>query len=197
MIIQKFFRNPAFWIMSAALLLCNLPQAIALTSLSLVLNENGAPALLVSALISAFATGTLVGRYICGLALDRFPAHIVSAIGMGLPFIGLSLLASDFDSPAALTVGVMLFGLSVGAEGDLVGYLVVRNFGVRVYSSVLGLMTAMISTSTSAGALLLGFTLAATDTFVLFLSICAVSVLVGSLLFLLLKKPAAEAGAAG
>lgn len=189
----EILRKPAFWFMGGALLLCNLPQVIALTQLNLILIENGATPIQVSAMISSFATGTLAGRFLCGICLDRFPAHVVSAIGMGLPCVGLFVLASDLDAPAALSLAVLLIGLAFGAEGDLVGYLVVRIFGVRIYSSVLGLMTAIISTSASLGALLVGVTLASTGSYVLFLNICAVAVLVGSLMFLPLKTSAAHA----
>ena len=96
----------------------------------------------------------LVGRFLCGLALDRFAAHLVAAIGMGLPAIGLFLLASSFDTSAVLMLSVLLIGLSFGAEGDLVGFLVVRHFGVHVYSSVMGMMTAAIAISSSIGAAL-------------------------------------------
>lgn len=188
----EIVRNPAFWVMATALLLCNLPQVIMLTQLNLVLIENNATPIQVSGMISAFATGTLAGRFLSGLALDRFRAHIVAAIGMGLPAIGLFLLASNLDTPAALGAAVLLIGLAFGAEGDVVAYLVVHNFGVRIYSSVLGLMTAIISSSASLGALLLGYTLAITDTFVLFLNICGVAVLIGGMLFLLLKNKAAR-----
>jgi hypothetical protein len=144
----------------------------------------------ISAMISSFATGTLIGRFMCGVALDRFPAHIVSAIGMGLPCIGLFLLATPMDGPLILSISVLLIGLAFGAEGDLVAYLVVRIFGVRIYSSVLGLMTALISTSASLGALLVGYTLAVTNSYVVFLNICGVAVLAGSLMFLLLRADA-------
>lgn len=183
------FKTPAFWFMGSALLLCNLPIVIALTQLNLILVEKGATAAQVSTMISAFAGGTLVGRFIAGAALDRFPAHIVAAIGMGLPCIGLFLLASDLHTPAVLAAAVLLIGFAFGAEGDLIGYLVVRIFGVRIYGSVLGLMTAITSLSASLGALLVGLTLSITDTYVLFLKISGTAVLIGSFLFLLLRKP--------
>jgi len=192
----EIIRSPAFWVMAVALLLCNLPQVIMLTQLNLVLIENNATPTPVSAMISAFATGTLIGRFVSGLALDRFPARIVATISMSLPCAGLFLLASSLDSPISIGIAVLLIGLAFGAEGDVVAYLVVHNFGVRIYSSVLGLMTAIISSSASLGALLLGFTLSITDTFVLFLNICGVTVLVGGLLFLLLRNPAPPQGAA-
>jgi MFS family permease len=183
------FKTPAFWFMGGALLLCNLPIVIALTQLNLILVEKGASAAQISVLISAFAGGTLVGRFICGVALDRFAAQIVAAIGMGLPCIGLFLLASSLHTPVLLGVSVLLIGLAFGAEGDLMGYLVVRIFGVRIYSSVLGLMTAITSLSASLGALLVGLTLSMTGNYSLFLSISGATVLIGSFLFLLLKKP--------
>lgn len=188
----EIFRTPAFWFLGIALLLCNLPQAIALTQLNLILLENGAASFQISALISAFASGTLAGRFISGLALDRFPAHIVSAISMFLPSVGLFLLASNLDDFAVLAGAVLLIGFAFGAEGDLVGYLVVRNFGVRIYSSVLGLMTAVIATSSSLGTLLVGFTLTISDTYVLYLNICGVSVFIGSLFFLFLRSSMAQ-----
>jgi hypothetical protein len=64
----------------------------------------------------------------------------------------------------------------------------VRNFGVRVYSSVLGIMTAAIATSSSVGAALLSLTLKLTGRYSPFLVASAVAIAVGSLLFLLLGR---------
>jgi hypothetical protein len=74
----------------------------------------------------------------------------------------------------------------LGGEGDVVAYLVVRNFGVRVYSSVLGIMTAAIATSSSVGAALLSLTLKLSGRYSPFLIASAVAIAIGSLLFLLL-----------
>jgi MFS family permease len=186
----------AFWIMLGAMLLCNLPQVLVLSQLTLLLRENGVDAGDAGVMISAFSIGMLVGRFSCGLALDRFPARIVSAIAMGLPSIGLLLLASNLDAPTVLTFSVFLLGLSYGAEGDLVGYLVSRNFNVQIFSSVLGLMTAAIATSSAAGAILLSISLARTGNYVVFLVACGIAVLLGALLFLLLKGQVAPARAA-
>jgi MFS family permease len=184
-------KTGSFWILIVAMLLCNLPQVVALSQLNLIMLQNGVPTANAGVMISAFAMGTLFGRFLCGLALDRFPASIVSAIGMGLPSVGLLLLASSFDAPAALTLAVFAIGLSYGAEGDLLGYLVVRQFGVRIYSTVLGLLTAAIALSIASGSALLGLTLARFgDDYTPFLLICAGAVMLGALLLLLLRKPA-------
>ncbi|RJF93046.1 MFS transporter [Sphingomonas cavernae] len=190
------FRMRAFWVLLGAMLLCNLPQVIALTQLNLVLLDNGVTAKGVSIMISTFATGVLVGRFASGLALDRFPAYLVAGIGMGFTAIGLFLLASRFDDPNVLMLSVLLIGLSFGAEGDVVGYLVVRNFGVSVFSSVMGMMTAAMAISASIGAALLSLTLKLTDSFEVFLLSSGTAVFLGSLLFLLLPRDPAPVTAA-
>ncbi|MET0365405.1 MAG: MFS transporter [Sphingobium sp.] len=182
------FRNRAFWILAGAMLLCNLPQVLALTQLNLVLLDNGVSAVAVSGMISTFAAGTLLGRFICGIALDRFPAHIVAALGMALSACGLFLIASPFNATPVLMLAILLVGLSFGAEGDLVSFLVVKAFGVRVYSTVMGMMTGIISVAASVGALVLGIMLKGGSGFAPFLGTCGVTVLLGSLLLLFMPK---------
>ncbi len=186
----EIFRNRAFWILAASMLLINTPQVIALTQLNLVLLDNGVSAGGVSALISGFATGVLLGRFASGLALDRFPPHLVAAIGIGLSAIGLFLIASGFDTVPVLMAAVVLIGLSFGSEGDVVSYLVVRAFGVRVFSSVMGMMTAVISISASVGAILVSTSLKLTGGFQPFLIGSGIAVVLGALLFLLMPPQA-------
>lgn len=187
------FRAPTFWILVAALLLCNLPQTLALHQMTVMLADNGISADDAGPMASAFAIGMLAGRFLCGAALDRFPAEIVAFIGLGVPSIGLFLIASSLDTPTILTLSIFMFGLSFGAEGDLVGYLVARNFGVPLYSSVMGLLTAVMSSSTSIGALLLSYTFTFAPSFAPFLITSGIAVIIGSVLFLFLRGRVATA----
>jgi MFS family permease len=180
--------NPAFWVLLCAMLLCNVALAISQTQLKLVMLDNGVTAAGTSIMISSFAVGVLVGRFVSGVALDRFPSHLVAAIAMFLPSIGLFLLATHTAVQPIVMLAVTLIGFSFGGEGDVIGYLVVRNFGVRVYSSVLGMMTAAIATSSSVGAALLSLTLKTSGRYAPFLIATGVSVAIGSSLFLLLGR---------
>ena len=173
--------------------LCNIPQTLNGPQLKLMLLDNGADSAAAAMMVSLFATGVIIGRFACGLALDRIPAHVVAAVSMGLPSIGLFLIASTFDAQWVLVGAVLLMGLSQGAEGDIAGYLVVRHFGVEIYSSVLGLCIAALGLATAAGAVLLSRFLDWTGGYVVFLHLTAGSVLLGGLMFLLLGR----AGIAG
>jgi hypothetical protein len=68
------------------------------------------------------------------------------------------------------------------------GYLTVRYFGVKIYSSLLGTVTAGVATSFALRSLLLNLTLRATGSYSLFLIICGIAGLVGGGIFMLLKR---------
>jgi predicted MFS family arabinose efflux permease len=158
----------------------------------MVLMENGVSAKGTSVMLAALPLGVLIGRFAAGFALDRYPAHIVGFVGMTLPALGLSLIASSFDAPAVLTFAALCLGFSVGAEGDIIAFVVAHKFGLAIYSSVMGLMTMAISLSVALGAALLSLTLNMTGGFNAFIIICAVSVFSGGLLFLFIPNEAAS-----
>lgn len=189
------FRTPVFWILAAAMLLCNLPQVVMLSQLKMVLLANGVSGQGAGAMFSALSIGMLVGRIITGLALDRFNPYRAAFVTLGLPSIGLFTLASSLDATLVIAIAVFFLGFAFGAEGDIVAFLVSRHFPVAVYSSVMGLLVAAMSVSASSGAALLGLTLAWTGGFDAFLTIAGCSILSGGCLLLLLgqrQKAAAE-----
>lgn len=182
------FRSRVFWLLLIAMLACNLPQIMAMSQLKMVLMENGITAQGSSVMLAALPFGVLVGRFVAGFALDRYPAHIVGFVGMALPSLGLALMASHFDTPAVLTFATLCLGFSVGAEGDILAFVVARNFGVEIYSSVMGLMTMAISVSVALGAALLSLTLEMTGGYNTFILICASAVFGGGVLFLFIPS---------
>ena len=187
-------RSRAFWILCIGILLCTLPQAVLLNQLNLVLGENGVTGKDASMMLSAYAIGTLLGRILSGLALDRFPAPLVATTVLALSGAGLLLIASSVDAPAMLLVAVLMVGLGYGAESDVIAYLVIRNFGLRIYSSVYGLVSATVAISATLGAIMLSVALHLTGMFAPFLLLVGGLVLLGSLLFLLLPgNPDGEA----
>jgi predicted MFS family arabinose efflux permease len=192
----RVLRTRAFWIILFAVFLCMMPQSVMMTQLSLVLAADGAAGAAASPILSVFAAGMLLGRFLCGIALDRFSSRIVAAVGQGLSAMGLFIFASGLNTRPMLMLAAGLFGLTAGAEGDLMAYLVVRNFGVRIYSSVAGMIAANVAISAVVGFVLLSMMLKAFGHFAPFLTLAGVLVLIGSALFLLLPvNPAVAEGA--
>lgn len=195
-------RNSTFWIILVSTVLCSLPFALAASQLKVMLIEHDVTATEAGFMVSVFAFGVILGRIASGLALDRFPTHWVAAVGMGLPAIGLFVLASDVTALSLLVLAVATLGLSYGAEGDVVAYMTARYFDMSIFSTVLGLFMAGAGAAITLGSGILSLTLYLTESFTWFMMICGVSVLLGSLGFLRLKRAvaayaAAEAAAAG
>lgn len=184
----EIFRNPAFWTLLGSMLLCNLPQTLMLVQLKMLALDNGVSGQDAAIMFTALAIGMLLGRFVTGIALDRFAPQIVSFVTLALPSVGLFVLATDYDTIAIVTFSVFCLGFAVGAEGDIVAFLVGRHFRVDIYSSVMGLMTAVISFSAASGAAYLSWTLARTGNFNLFLVTTGTAVLIGSALLLLLGR---------
>ena len=159
-----------------------------MSQMNLILAENMASGKDASIMISAYAAGTIAGRLISGLALDRYSAPIVAAIGLAAAGMGVLLLASGFDTRGIVFLAVLIVGLSVGAEGDVIAYLVVRNFGVRLYSTVHSITSTGTAIASVSGALLLSYTLKQYGQYAPFLGVCGVLAIVASVLFLFLPR---------
>lgn len=189
-------RSPAFWILLLGVLLCNLYHTVTTSQLGVVLGDSMGAGDAVALLISIFAMAVIVGRFACGVALDRLPPHFVAAVAMALPGLGCLLLASSWNGFVVLVVAVCCLGAAWGAEGDVIAYLVARRFGLAIYSTVLSVLMAAIGVSSALGAFVLSRSLHGSQSFTGFLVFAGIGAILGGALFLLLgagtRSPARE-----
>ncbi len=181
-------RSPVFWVIFGGMFLCLLQTPLHSAQMNIMLLDNGLTTQMAANIVSVYALGTIVGRIVCGLALDKFTTPIVTVVSMGLPALGFFLLGTSLDTIALITFSMFLVGLSVGAESDLLSYLAARYFKIRIYSTTLGLIHTCAFLASATGALSISLTLKLTDSFAPFLFIVAGTISVGSLLFLFLPK---------
>ncbi|MBU9762623.1 MFS transporter [Mycobacterium sp. TNTM28] len=180
-------RSRVFWLLLAGVLLCNLYHSVTTTQLGIMLGDAGVGGD-VAVLITVFAAAVIVGRFVCGVALDRLPAQLVAAVAMALPGLGCLLVASPWNHIAVLTVAVCCLGAAWGAEGDVIAYLVARHFPLGVYSTVLSILSAAIGVSSALGAVVLSRMLAASNSFDGFLVLAGGGAIIGGALLLLLRR---------
>ncbi len=186
-------RTPAFWFLLTAMALCNLPLTLLLVQLKSLVLSNGISGEGAGMMLFAVPFGQLIGRFVAGFAIDRYNPYVVAFFTMALPSLGLFVVASPFDAPAVIATAVFCIGFAFGAEGDVVAFLVAKHFGVSIYSSVMGLLTAVMSISTASGAWLLGWTMGPDGGFGMFLTITGFAVLIGATLLLVLGRMRGEA----
>lgn len=176
-------RDRAFQILCASKLLCGVTLMVFTSQLQLILIDRGMKPEQAALLISTYAVATIGGRFFGGLALDRFPSHIIGVLGFGIvPAIAFLVLGAGFESPALLAATVLVLGLAFGADGNITAYLLMRHFRFQVFSTVYSLVSVAIAISASAGAVLASATIRASGGFGLFFLIASAMVLVGGLL---------------
>jgi len=183
--IVKILRHPTMLLLIAGMMLCNIPHIIVSSQLKLVLMENHAPSQLATYIISLYAGGVVVGRFLSGIALDRVQAHVVAVFALGLPAIGFVALALPYDAAWVLAGAVLLMGLAQGAEGDVGAYLASRKFDMKHYSFLVSILIAAMGLASAAGSVILSYNLVLTGSYNAFLIISAVATIFGALAFFL------------
>jgi MFS family permease len=150
--------------------------------------EHGVVGSAASIMVSAYAMGMLVGRFVSGYALDRFSPRVVATLGLSLSAFGLLAMSFVGGSIIGLALAVLAIGFSFGAESDILGFLIHRHFGTRIYGSVAGMLASTVAISSTLGAGGLSFVLHETNSYRPFLFVTGLCVLVGGLLLLLLPR---------
>lgn len=179
----KFARNPVFLMLMGGMLLVNVPQTFASSQLKLVALDKGLSDSSATWLVSLYPLGSIAGRFMCGLALDRIRSHLVALVTLGLP--ALSFIAFTTSAPGIWLLGpaILLIGLAQGAEGDVGAYIISRQFDATNFSLLYAFMNMMVAAGTAIGALFLSATLHRGFDFQPYIVACAITSLIGALLF--------------
>jgi len=118
-----------------------------------ILTEHGASPLRAAAKASLIGVSAIVGRLAAGLLIDRFPAHRVGAAIFMLPVVASLLLTINGPSPIVQATAAICFGLTLGAEIDVIAYLVTRYMGLRNYGVLFGAITGALAIGGAVGPL--------------------------------------------
>jgi nitrate/nitrite transporter NarK len=138
----------------------------------------------ISAQSAAFATSLfggalLFGRVWAGHLLDRFFAPYVAMGFFLVPALGLFLLWSGAAGGWAF-VAAILVGMGLGAEVDMIAYLVGRYFGLLAFGEIYGYLFAAFAIGGGLGPFLMGSGFDATGSYSLALGMFVVMTLVAS-----------------
>ncbi len=118
-----------------------------------ILGDSGASPMAAAGIASFIGWFSLAGRLGTGMLLDRLPASLVGAAVFLLPVLGCLLLLMGDGSFAAMAGASALIGLTLGAEIDVVVYLLTRHFGLRNFGGLYGGLLAALSIGTAIGPL--------------------------------------------
>ena len=154
-----------------------------------ILRGAGAEPLAAAGTASLVGIFSIVGRLGVGVLLDRFPGRVVGACAYLVPIAGAALLLFDGTNPLSQTVAAALFGLTLGAEVDVIAYLASRYFGLKNFGGLFGGLVAALSLGTAFGPLASGATFDRFGGYEPFLVLTMILMALSSLALACLKSP--------
>ena len=176
-------RDLRFWLLVLAIMCINIPGSGVLGQLAPMVGDFGLSSGEVATVMSIYAAGLLTGRVLTGFALDRVPAFLVGAMTTLVPAIGIVMLMTPDLSFALAAIAVGLIGMQQGAEADLFAYFISRNFGLKHYGTIYGVVMMAGALSTAAALVLFGEMHDVTGSYDLALVIGAVLFALGAVAF--------------
>ncbi len=177
-------KQPAFWCLVLGMAIINIPSGGIMSSMAALVEDKGFGAGDAAQVLSAFAVSVFIGRLISGVCLDRFSPPFVAFVAMGIPAAGCVLLAGGPPMLAVMFVGIVLAGLSQGAESDVGPFLVTRYFGLESFGAIMGAVNAAVVGGTGIGGLLFGFVFDSYKSYDMALWVGGGCFLFGAMLFL-------------
>lgn len=155
LMLSQALRTPTFWLLVLAFFFVSATVHGCLTHLAPMLTDRGISPRDAARATSLLGGAVLVGRVVTGYLLDRFFAPRVALVFFSGAFIGVLLLWSGVAHGVAL-LSAFLVGLGMGAEVDIIAYLVSRYFGLQAFASIYGYAFAAYILGGLAGPLVMG-----------------------------------------
>jgi len=150
-------RTRAFRLLLAAVIFCTAPAQGFLSQLTPLVMDNGFTTADAVLFLSLYSGAVVIARVGTGVLLDRLPPyHVAFAVTLA-PAIGLLILII-LPAPGFVVVAlaIAIIGIQNGGESDILPYFVAREFGLKSYSAISGVMFTAMFVASAFGVTLLG-----------------------------------------
>lgn len=160
--VTTLFRDTRVWLIVLPVFLMSMAVSGITTHMYPLLVDRGIDSATAGSLLTGLGLATLIGRIATGFLLDRFFAPYVAVGTVILTAIGALVL---WNAARAPVLGVVLLGLGLGAEMDVMGYLVSRYFDASHFGEVFGFVMSVFALAAGLGAPLMGYSFDRTGTY--------------------------------
>jgi predicted MFS family arabinose efflux permease len=148
-------RTARFWLLCATFFLVATALLGSSGHVVPLLTDRGVSPTAAAAMMGLFGLATLAGRVLAGYLVDRIFAPYVATVFFLAPIAGFALIVSAAGTLPA--IGVILIGLGLGTEVDLMAFLITRYFGQRSFGQIYGCFFMMFGLGGDAGRFLGGY----------------------------------------
>ncbi len=163
--VKEAFLSRRFWQLTLALTITAFCIGTFLMHIQPMLIDSGLTPLKAASVAFFVGPSLIVGRLLIGLLFDYLDLRLVAGFALLLPFISSVLLLSlDGGYGIAVAAGIFI-GLSVGAEVDVVAYLLSRYFGLRRYGVLFAILVSIYGLGIGSGSAVAGVVYDVFDTY--------------------------------
>ena len=181
-----WLRSKIFWTLAGAFAAMSLSFAGLLPHFVPLLGDNGLDPVAAGKLAGQIGLAVIASRLVIGWLLDRVFAPRI-AIAMCL-IAAAGCAAFLFQGIGAATLMAVALGLALGAELDLMGYLVARYFGLAQFGRIYGWLYGAFVFASGLGPVWVGAVRDATGTYTLTLAVSMAGLVASCVVFLLLPR---------
>ena len=152
---HAIWHDPMYWTMLCIFSLAGAGVHGVALHMSAIFTDRGISAERAAVATSLVGAAVMVGRLASGYLLDRLFAPRVAMLFYGATMVGMGILCGR-DAGTLALAGSFLSGLGMGAEVEVMGYMISRYFGLRAFGSAYGHAFAAFMISGSLGVLVMG-----------------------------------------
>jgi MFS family permease len=165
---MEALRTGRFWLLAFSFFLVSGTTGGIVSHMVPLMTDRGVSAQTATALVSLAGVALIGGRLLSGFLVDRIYAPYVAAVFFLAPLLGIVLLMTT-QRLAGSAFGTVLVGLGLGAEVDLIAFLLSRYFGMRSFGEIYGYCFSIFLLGAGLGPLAMGVSFDRTGSYTLML----------------------------
>lgn len=144
-----------FWVMAVAFFGVAMAANGTIAHVVPLLTDRGITAEVATSALAVAGLALIAGRLLSGYLMDRFFAPYVAAVFFLAPLIGIVILLQA-ESAQMAAAGTVLVGVGLGAEVDLIAFLLTRYLGNRSFGEIYGYFFAIFMLGSGLGPMVMG-----------------------------------------
>ena len=153
--LKEALKTASFWLMLP--IVCIVAASLYGTSTQLIpmLTDRGVDSSLAVMVVSTMGLSVACARIVVGILLDHFFAPRLAMVVFSFSMLGIILILYSDYLPLYFLAAVFL-GFGIGAEGDLMAFLVSRYYGLRHFGAIFSCVFSAYMLGTGLGPFIFG-----------------------------------------
>ena len=152
---EQALRSNKFWLLAITFFCVAISANGAIAHVIPMLTDRGISPQVATSALSVAGLALIAGRLLSGYLLDKIFAPLVAIFFFSAPLLGLIVLYFA-DTVMLGSIGTILVGIGLGAEVDLIAFLLTRYLGNKAFGEIYGYLFAIFMLGSGIGPMLMG-----------------------------------------